>query len=184
LLHSRLALHSSWPFYTSPCCLCFYHGANSCSTFLLDSLLDILIPPPCVFSFMFLAFCHPKHLPGYPLNASCHLHQHAIDIVQGYGILAKPLTDCCTVSFQWSPQAQEAFDKLKEAICHTNVQKIFICSMSQVFDLSWSKSQKKIGVSTGNRIAKANFYWQGLPKPTKRSMRQRAIGKVNICFRT
>jgi hypothetical protein len=45
---------------------------------LFDSLLDILIPPPHVFSFMLLAFFHPKHLPSYLPGASSHLRAHAI----------------------------------------------------------------------------------------------------------
>jgi hypothetical protein len=41
--------------------------------------------------------------------------------VQHYGLLAKPLTMLKKKQFQWSPEAQSAFDSLKKAMASTLV---------------------------------------------------------------
>jgi hypothetical protein len=66
--------------------------------------LNILMPQPCVFSFMFLAFCHPKNFHSYLSNASCHLHPHAIHAPsssQGPSVIILSLKDCCASTFSF-----------------------------------------------------------------------------------
>ena len=62
----------------------------------------------------------------------------------GYGIIAKPLTDLTKKdAFQWSPQAQEAFENLRIAL--TSVPILAVLDFSKVFVLKTDASSKGIG---------------------------------------
>jgi hypothetical protein len=81
LLLSHISLWSSLPHCTALSCQHSYALHTHKSLFLLlNNLLHVIIPSPCLFSFTLVSFSHFDLLCGNFSNASGHLHPHCVSI--------------------------------------------------------------------------------------------------------
>ena len=95
--------------------------------------------------------------------------------VRSYGVIAKPLTNLAKKdAFQWSPQAQEAFEKLRTAM--TTIPVLAVPEFAKVFVLEADASSKGIRVVLSQDQCPIAFLSQALsPRNQARSVYKREL---------
>jgi hypothetical protein len=82
---------------------------------LLNSLLHLLIPPPCLFSFVLASFSQSEFITCHFCNTSGHLHPYAICITSfmSSALIKNPLLErLCYLLFKFSSLHTWHFDVL------------------------------------------------------------------------